>query len=229
MKGYIAYDDAIQGPRPGVIVVHEWWGHNEYARDRARQLAHLGYVAMALDMYGNGKQASHPEDAQKFSSEVASNIDVERRRFVAAMKTLQQHKLVEPDKIAAIGYCFGGSVVLQMAREGVDLRGVASFHGGLTTKHPAAPGDIKASILVVHGALDPFTTREQLNAFIDELNRAGANYKLEIYSGARHSFTNPAADEYGKRFDLPLAYNQHADEDSWQDLQMFLRDVFAER
>lgn len=229
LKGYIAYDDSFKGRRPAIIVVHEWWGYNEYARSRARQLARLGYVGMAVDMYGDGKQAAHPQDAQKFSSEVAGNIDLERQRFEAAMAVLAGHKLVEPGMIAAIGYCFGGSVVLQMAREGVDLRGVASFHGGLTTRHPASPGAIKARILVAHGGLDPFTTPEQLTGFIDEMNHAGADYKIEIFSGAKHAFTNPGADEYGKRFNLPLAYNQRADEDSWQDLQMFLHDIFARR
>lgn len=227
MKGYIAYDDSIKGRRPAVIVVHEWWGYNDYARSRARQLAQLGYVGMAIDMYGNGKQASHPDDAQKFASEVAGHIDLERRRFEAAMSVLAGHRMVEPGMIAAIGYCFGGSVVLQMAREGVDLRGVASFHGGLTTSHPAEPGKIKARILVAHGGLDPFTTPEQLTGFIAEMNHAGAIYKIEIFSGAKHAFTNPQADELGKRFNLPLAYNKRADEDSWQDLQMFLHDVFS--
>jgi dienelactone hydrolase len=227
LKGYIAYDDDFKGPRPAVIVVHEWWGHNEYARHRARQLARMGYVGMAVDMYGDGKQAAHPDDAMKFSGEISDNIDLGRQRFTAAMAVLNQHKLVEPNKIAAIGYCFGGSVVLQMAREGVDLRAVASFHGGLGTKHPATAGNIKAEIFVAHGGLDPFVGKEQLSAFIDEMNKAGANYKIEVFSGAVHAFTNPAADELGKRFNLPLAYNQRADEDSWQDLQLFLRGIFG--
>jgi len=226
LKGYIAYDDSFRGKRPAVLVVHEWWGHNEYARQRARQLAQLGYVAMALDMYGNGKQARHPEDAQKFSSEISSNIALAKQRFLAAMGQLQGLKRVDATKIAAIGYCFGGGVVLQMAREGVELKGVASFHGSLSTQHPAAPGAVKAKILVAHGGEDPFVGMDKLMAFIDEMNKAGASYKVVVYSGAKHSFTNPDASKYGKQFNLPLEYNPRADEDSWREMQLFLKDVF---
>jgi dienelactone hydrolase len=228
MKGYIVYDDSFRGKRPAVLVVHEWWGHNEYARDRARQLAQLGYVAMAVDMYGDGRQASHPEDAQKFSSEIANNIDLGKQRFMAAMGQLQGHKLVKANKIAAIGYCFGGAVVLQMARSGVDLSGVVSFHGSLGTKNPAQAGTVKARVLVAHGGEDPFVSGETILAFIDEMNKAKANYQMNIYSGAKHSFTNPGASEYGQRFNLPLEYNQQADKDSWRDMQIFLKDVFKD-
>ena len=228
LKGYIVYDDSFSGKRPGVLVVHEWWGHNDYARDRARQLAQLGYVAMALDMYGDGKQARHPEDAQKFSSTIAGNIDLARARFLAAMSQLQKHKLVDDKKIAAIGYCFGGGVVLQMARAGVDLKGVVSFHGSLATSQAAEPGKVKARILVAHGGEDPFTSGDNLLAFIDEMNKAGVNYQLNVYSGAKHSFTNPGATEYGKQFKLPLEYNQQADKASWRDMQIFLKDIFSD-
>ena len=226
LKGYLVYDDSFRGKRPAVLVVHEWWGHNEYARSRARQLAKLGYVAMALDMYGDGKQAKHPEDAQKFSSEVASNITLEKQRFLAAMGQLQGNDRVDPGRIAAIGYCFGGGVVLQMAREGVDLRGVVSFHGSLPTQHPAAPGAVKAKMLVAHGGEDPFVGPDKVMAFIDEMNKAGASYKVVVYSGAKHAFTNPDATAYGKQFNLPLEYNERADKDSWQEMQQFLKEVF---
>ena len=228
MKGYIVYDDAVKGERPAVLVVHEWWGHNEYSRDRARQLAQMGYVAMAVDMYGNARQALHPEDAKKFSGEIANNIDLGKQRFLAAMSQLQQHKLVDAEKMAAIGYCFGGAVVLQMAREGVDLRGVVSFHGSLATDNFARPGSVKARVMVAHGAEDPFVPALHITNFINEMNKTGVNYKFIVYSGAQHSFTNPAADDYGRRFNLPLKYNRKADLDSWNDMQVFLKDVFSQ-
>jgi len=228
LKGYIVYDDSFKGERPAVLVVHEWWGLNDYARKRARQLARLGYMAMAVDMYGDGRQAKHPDDAGKFAKEISSNIELSRKRFIAAMSVLANNKRVTAGKIAAIGYCFGGGVVLQMAREGVDLRGVASFHGSLATTRPAQPGVVKAKILVAHGGIDPFVKKTDLTNFWDEMNQAGADYQINIYSGASHSFTNPGADEFGKQFNLPLAYNQRADEESWQDLQLFLQDVLAQ-
>ena len=228
MKGYVVYDDTFKGKRPAVLVVHEWWGHNEYARDRARQLAQLGYVAMAVDMYGNGQQAMHPDDAKKFSGALAANVGLAKQRFLAARSLLQQHKMVEAEKIAAIGYCFGGGVVLQMAREGIDLRAVVSFHGSLATNKPAEPATVKARVMVAHGGKDPFVPAADITNFLNEMNKAGVDYKFIIYSGASHAFTNPAADDYGRRFNLPLQYNRQADEDSWQDMQIFLRRVFSD-
>jgi dienelactone hydrolase len=137
MKGYLAYDENIQVKRPGVLVVHEWWGLNDYARKRAKMLADLGYAALAIDMYGDGKTAVHPDDAGKFSSELMKNFDVAKARFAAALDFLQQQPFIDPTRIAAIGYCFGGGVVLNMARQGLGLKGVASFHGGLTAIKPA--------------------------------------------------------------------------------------------
>ncbi|MFC1748241.1 dienelactone hydrolase family protein [Pseudomonadota bacterium] len=226
LKGFIAFDDAIKGKRPGVLVVHEWWGHNDYARKRATQLAEMGYVALAVDMYGDGKQAAHPDDAKKFSSEIAQNMDVGKARFMAAMETLKQNKATDVDKIAAIGYCFGGAVVLQMAREGVDLDGVVSFHGSLGTSSPAKPGVVKARVLVAHGAEDPFIPGEHILGFIDEMNTAKADYQLMVYSGAKHSFTNPAANQFGAKFSLPLEYSKKADEASWADMQRFFEEIF---
>ncbi|MDH3949240.1 MAG: dienelactone hydrolase family protein, partial [Gammaproteobacteria bacterium] len=154
LKGYLAYDDAQKQQRPGVLVVHEWWGQNDYVRKRARMLAELGYVALALDMYGEGKQAAHPEDASKFSGEVMKNLNVAEQRFMAGLTLLQQQPQTNKRKVAAIGYCFGGGVVLAMARRGVDLDGVASFHGSLAAGAPAAPGKVKARVLVLNGADD---------------------------------------------------------------------------
>lgn len=226
MKGYIAYDKDIKGRSPGVLVVHEWWGHNEYARRRARMLAEMGYAALAVDMYGEGKQATHPDDAGKFSSELMKNFDVAKARFMAAMDFLKKQPTVDPDRIAAIGYCFGGGVVLNMAREGVDLKGVASFHGGLAAVKPVQPGVVKAKVLVLHGADDKFVTPEQIEAFKKEMKDAGVDFQFISYPGAIHSFTNPDADEYAKKFNLPLGYNAEADKKSWEELKRFLETVF---
>ncbi len=216
MRGYLAYDDAIRGKRPGVLVVHEWWGHNAYARMRAEQLAKMGYTALAVDMYGDGKQAAHPEDAGKFAGEVKKNMDQATARFLAARDLLAAHPSVAGDQVSAIGYCFGGGVVLEMARRGVDLDLVASFHGSLPTGHPAEAGQVKAEILVFNGADDPFVKPEQIAAFKAEMEAAGVNYSFTNYAGARHSFTNPDADGYAQKFNLPLAYNAKADAASWE-------------
>jgi len=226
MKGYLAYDENIKGKRPGVLVVHEWWGLNEYARKRARMLAKLGYAALAVDMYGDGKQAMHPDEAGKFSSEVMKNFDIAKARFTAAMDFLKKQPMVDPGEIAAIGYCFGGGVVLNMARQGVDLKGVVSFHGSLAAVKPARPGAVKAKILVLHGGDDKFTTPEQVDAFKKEMKDAGVDFRFITYPGAKHSFTNPEADVYAKKFNLPLGYNAEADKKSWEELRKFLNQIF---
>jgi dienelactone hydrolase len=226
MKGYLAYDRNITGSRPGVLVVHEWWGLNDYARKRARMLAQMGYTALAVDMYGGGNQATHPDDAAKFSSELMKNFDTAKARFMAALNYLEKQKAVDPERIAAIGYCFGGGIVLNMARQGVDLKGVASFHGSLAAVTPAKPGSIKARILVLHGADDKFTTHEQVEAFKQEMKNAGADFRFISYPGAMHSFTNPDADKYAKKFKLPLGYNAQADKESWVELGKFLESIF---
>ncbi|MCW8830900.1 MAG: dienelactone hydrolase family protein [Gammaproteobacteria bacterium] len=228
MKGMLAYDDTIKGKRPGVLIVHEWWGHNKHARDKARKLAEAGYVGFAIDMYGDGKTADHPDDAGKFSSAVASNMPLAKARFEAAIDTLKAEENVEADKLAAMGYCFGGGVVLNMARMGVDIKGVSSFHGSITTKNPARKGDIKASVRVFNGAADPFVKAEHIEALKAEMKNAGADFEFVNYPGVKHSFTNPAADETGKKFGLPLEYNAEADRDSWQRNLDFFREIFVE-
>lgn len=225
LKGYLAYDDAIEGARPGVLVVHEWWGMNDYARRRAHMLAELGYTAFALDMYGDGKQAHHPDEAGKFASEVMKNQDLARARFNGALEVLRKQKTVDPARVAAIGYCFGGAVVLQMARDGADLDGVVSFHGNLAPVSPAQPGAVKAKILVLTGADDSFVPAEQVEQFEKEMDAAKADYKVIVYPGAKHSFTSPEADKYGQEFNLPLAYNKAADEASWQEMQDFFQQI----
>lgn len=226
MKGVIAYDSSMKGQRPGILVVHEWWGHNNYARKRARMLAEQGYTALAVDMYGNGKQASHPEDAGQFSSAVAGNLPLAKSRFEAAENILKKHKTVDPDKIAAIGYCFGGGVVLQMARMGVDLDAVVSFHGSLATTIPAKKDMIKARVRVFNGEADPFVKPEQIEAFKSEMKNANVDFDFVNYPDAKHSFTNQDADSYGKKFNLPLAYNKKADEDSWSKTLSLFKETF---
>lgn len=229
LVGYIAYSDEYEGKRPGVLVVHEWWGHNEYARERARMLALMGYTALALDMYGDGKQAEHPEDAGRFASAVRQNSELAQQRFLAARDELIKHATVDTSQLAAIGYCFGGSVVLDMARSGVDLQGVVSFHGGLTTQHPAEAGKVKPMVMVFNGDADPMVTPEQIKDFKDEMTKAKVNYEFISYSGAKHGFTNPDADEYGQKFNLPLEYNALADIKSWTAMTTFFTNLFGPR
>ena len=226
MKGFLVYDESVEGKRPGVIVVHEWWGHNEYARNRARMLAELGYTALAVDMYGDGKQANHPDEAGKFAMEVFQNIEMAKERFNAGLILLKEQPSTDPEHIAAIGYCFGGGVVLHMVRFGADLDGVVSFHGSIQTQSPAKSNEVKAKILVCNGANDSFITAEQIEAFKKEMDDAGVDYKFINYPDALHSFTNPAADSLGKKFSLPLAYNKKADEQSWTDMQEFFKRLF---
>ncbi len=227
LKGYLAYDDAIKGKRPGVLVVPEWWGQNEYARKRARMLAELGYTAMAVDMYGDGKVVDNPDDARKESGAVYKDMPMAKARFEAAMGVLRKQESVDADEIAAFGYCFGGGIALSMARMGEDLKGVASFHGGLGTGNPAQPGMVKARIISFSGDADPSIPADKVAAFRQEMEHAGANFRMVIYPGAKHAFTNPAADAMGKKFNLPIAYDAKADQDSWEQAREFLREVFA--
>lgn len=227
MKGYLAWDPALKGKRPGVLVVHEWWGHNEYARKRARMLAGLGYTALAVDMYGEGKQAPHPDDAAAFAAEVMKNGDLMKARFMAAMNLLKDQSTVDPARIGAIGYCFGGAVVLNMARQGVDLAGVVSFHGSLATDRPAEPGGVKARVLALNGAADRFIPPEQVGAFAAEMARAGAEFGFISYAGAKHSFTNPEADAFARRFGLDVAYDSRADRRSWAEMKRFFQLCFS--
>lgn len=226
LTGYLAYDTKIRGKRPGVIIVHEWWGHNDYVRQRADQLAALGYTAFALDMYGEGKTANHPQDARNFMMEAFNNMERSGERFIAAKTLLEQQPTTFDNKIAAIGYCFGGGIVLQMARDGLDLAGVASFHGNLATHPtPAQKGKVKAKILVMHGA-DDVLINEQVEPFKQEMNAADVDYRFIAYPGAVHSFTSPAATALGKQFNMPMAYDADADKQSWQELELFLKDIF---
>jgi dienelactone hydrolase len=229
LKGYLAYDDSVSGKRPGVLVVHEWWGQNEYARRRARMLAALGYTALAVDMYGNGKVVDNPDDAGKLAGEVYKDMPTAKNRFEAAMQLLRSQPTVQANELAAFGYCFGGGIALNMARMGEDLKGVASFHGGLGTGSPAQPGKIKARIISFSGEADPSIPADKVAAFKQEMEHAGADFRVVTYPGAKHAFTNPDADVMGKKFNLPIAYNAQADKDSWEQATEFLRDIFAKK
>lgn len=227
MKGYIAWDNTVTDKRPGIIVVHEWWGHNDYARKRVNMLATLGYTALAVDMYGDGKTASHPDDAGKFAGAVRKNMDVAEARFSAAMETLASHETVNPGQISAIGYCFGGGIVLAMARRGADLDVVASFHGSVATDRPVEKGQVKARLAVFNGAADPMVTAAQIDAFRTEMDNASVDYLLVNYPNALHAFTNPDADVYADKFGIPLKYDAAADTDSWSRLNGLLREVYV--
>jgi dienelactone hydrolase len=224
-KGLLAWDDSLSGKRPGVLIVHEWWGLNDYVRGRAKQVAELGYTALAVDMYGDGKVADHPKDAGAFSASVMKDPQVALARFRAAMQFLKSQPMVDPDKIAAIGYCMGGAIVLNAAREGWDLKAVASFHGSLGGLVPIK-GPIKAKLLVCHGADDSFIPPEAVEAFKKQMNDADADLKFISYPGAKHGFTNPGADEAGKKFQIDIDYNAEADAESWKELKAFLEAVF---
>ncbi|HEY5744415.1 MAG TPA: dienelactone hydrolase family protein [Terrimicrobiaceae bacterium] len=226
LKGFLAWDDATSDKRPGILVVHEWWGLNDYARHRAKQLAELGYTAFAVDMYGDGKVADHPKDAGAFAASVMKDPQVALARFRAALEVLKSQTTVDPAKIAAIGYCMGGAIVLNAAREGFDLSAVASFHGSLGGLVPIK-GPIKAKVLVCHGADDSFIPADQVQAFKKDMKDAGADFKFIEYPGAKHGFSNPAADESAKKFKLDLAYSREADTESWNELKAFLSAAFS--
>ncbi len=223
MRGFLAFDDARPGKRPGVLICHEWWGLNDYIRDRARQIASLGYAAMALDMFGNGKTASNPDEAGKLMNALFSNPDA-MGRVQAALDTFAAQPMVDGAKIAAIGYCMGGAMALHMARAGMPLAGVICFHGTLSSPQPARPGSIKARVLVCIGADDPMIPMDQVTGFAQEMKQAGADFQINLYGGARHAFTNPNADNAGL---AALQYNANADRRSWAAMEALLCEVLG--
>jgi len=227
MIGYYAYDDAIEGKRPGVVVVHEWWGLNDYAKSRARDLAELGYSALAIDMYGEGKNTEHPKDAMSFMQTALADADAAKGRFNAGLDLLKQQQQTDTTKLAAVGYCFGGKVVLDMARQGAPLAGVVSFHGALATQTRAVPGSVKARVLVEHGSEDSMVSVDDVAALNAEMVEAGADYRFVNLPGAKHGFTNPGADKFQEK-GVDVAYNKAADERSWKDMQRFLDEAFAD-
>jgi dienelactone hydrolase len=224
LKGFLAYDDAAEGKRPGVVVVPEWWGLNDYPKSRAEQLARLGYVAFAADIYGDGFTTMDPKVAGQKAGE-AKKADLLAKRGGLALEQLKKDPRVDPAKTAAIGYCFGGATVLEMARRGQELLGVVSFHGALDTEHPAQSGAVKAKVLACTGDADPLVPREQVEKFEKEMKDAAADLKLIHYPDAKHAFTNPAADKVGMD---AIGYNKAADEKSWNDMLQFFKELFGE-
>jgi dienelactone hydrolase len=215
MKGFIVYDDASQGKRPGIVLVHEWWGITKHMHDEAQKFAQQGYTAFIADMYGDGKVADNPNDAGALATLVMKDPKVMEGRFNAAQAQLSKHSSVDPARIGAVGYCFGGAVVLNMARAGADLDAVAGFHAtlGLNTPAPAL-GTVKAKILVLNGADDPFVKREEYEALKKDFDAAKAEYRVIEYPGAVHAFTNPEATELGQKFNLPLRYDAQANREA---------------
>ncbi|MGV7222132.1 MAG: dienelactone hydrolase family protein [Nitrospinales bacterium] len=227
LKGYVAFDDAIKSKRPGVLVVHEWWGHNEHARNRAEKLASIGYTALAIDMYGDGKLADHPKKAGEFMNDAFTNWDRSTARFKKAIKILQEHKTVDTKNIGAIGFCFGGAVSVRMAIEGADLKGVVGFHSNLPVQALASKEQIKASIMIINGGDDGFIKAENIAALTKGLAEKKADFTYTQMAGVKHSYTNVKADEFRKKFDIAsLEYNKQADERSWKDMKRFFKRVF---
>lgn len=220
LQGYLCYDDAAKDPRPAIFVIHEWWGLNDYARMRAEKLAELGYVAFAVDLYGEGKTTDHPQTAMEWSGAVNDELRVDR--FQAAVDFVRANEHVDGNKLAAIGYCFGGGTALRLAAAGVDLKGVVSFHGSLPTSK-IEPGTVKARVLVCHGAADPFTEPGQVQKFEEVFTAAGADWQVNVYGGAKHSFTVENAADHGME---QLAYDPYADHMSWAAMQAFFEEIF---
>ena len=216
---YLSSPQNSDKKHPAVIVIHEWWGLDAHAKERADTLAQQGYVALALDMYGEGKTVTTPEEAFTLSSGLINDFPLAKQQFLEALKILKQRPNVNSSKIIAIGYCFGGTMVLNMARAGLDLALVSSFHGALSPPLITASSDtFKSKVLVFNGEADPYVSKEDIESFKKEMSDLKADYSFTNYKDAIHSFTNKKADENGKKFNLPLAYNKQADEDSWSKL-----------
>jgi len=224
-KGYVVYDDNKTGKRPAVLVVHEWWGLNDYPRSRAKQLAELGYIAMAVDMFGDGKTGADPKQAMALAEPFHKLPLITKSRLDAAIKKLKEYPQTDTSKMAAIGYCFGGFVVLNAAKLGADLKGVVSFHGDLSGV-PVKKDLLKAKILVCHGETDKFVSPENVAAFKKSLDSVNADYTFKSYPNAMHAFTNPASTENGKKFNIPIEYNAAADSASWNDMKSFFARIF---
>jgi dienelactone hydrolase len=227
MNGYVAYDANKTGKRPIVLVLPEWWGLTEYPRNRAKQLAQLGYFAMAVDTYGGGKTATNPQEAQALATPFYQNPQLTKSRLDAALAKAKTFAQADSTQTAAIGYCYGGYVVLNAAKLGADLDGVVSFHGGLAGVAPDK-NLLKAKVLVCHGGADKFESPAEIAAFKKGMDSIGADYKFIVYPNATHAFTNPASDENGKKFNMPIAYNPAADSASWNDMKAFFGRIFTQ-
>ena len=224
MGSYVVYDENIEGKRPAVLVIHEWWGLNDYAKRRARMLAEMGYIAMAVDMYGNGRMGNDPGAAQALAMPFYTNPDMAKKHFDVALEEFKKNPNVDQSKIAGIGYCFGGGMLLNFVRMGEPLNGVVSFHGSLLGT-PAKKELTKAEILVCHGEADDFVNAE-VAPFKKQMDSIGKSYTFKSYPGATHAFTNPDATEMGKKFKMPIEYNAAADTASWNDMKEFFGRIF---
>jgi dienelactone hydrolase len=227
MRGLIAYDDAVQGARPAVLVMPEWWGLTDYPKQRAVDLAKLGYVAFAADMYGDGKTTNDPKEAGALSSAAKKDPAQFVARAKAGLEAMKSEAkkagMLDESKIAVIGYCFGGAAALDLARSGAAIAGVVAFHGDLSTATPATEGTVKAKVLVCTGADDPMVRPDSVTAFSNEMKRANVDYQIILYGGAVHAFTNPNAD----KFKIPgIAYNENADKRSWAAMKTFFDELF---
>jgi len=225
MNGFIAYNEADSSKRPVVMIVHEWWGLNDYPKERARQLAKLGYVAMAVDMFGDGKVANNPDEAKAMAMPFYANPQMAKARFDAALEKVKSYPQADPTKIAVIGYCFGGGTALNLARMGADIKGVVSFHGNLLGV-PADKNLLKAEVLVCHGDSDKFVSQQEVQQFSHQMDSIGAKYTVKHYANATHAFTNPASTENGKKFSMPITYNAAADTASFNDMMAFFHKIF---
>jgi dienelactone hydrolase len=223
-QGFAYYNQTIKGKRPGILVIPEWWGLNDYTKSRAKQLAELGYIAMATDMYGDGKLGNDPKEAQGLATPYYQNPALTKIHIDAAMEKIKTLPQTDTSEIAAIGYCFGGFVVLNAAKLGVNLKGVVTFHGGLGGVAPQK-GLLKAKILVCHGGDDNFEN-PHVAEFKKQMDSVGADYKFIIFPGATHAFSNPEATAIGEKFNMPIKYNAAADTASWNDMKEFFKKLF---
>jgi len=225
MNSFIAYDESIDKKRPAVLILPEWWGLNDYTRARARQLAAMGYIAMAVDLYGFGRTADTPDSAQKLAAPFYKDPHIAQIHFDAALAKLKTYPQTDANNVAAIGYCFGGAQVLNIAKQGEDIKGVVSFHGNLAGV-PARKDRLRAKILVCHGEADQFVKPEEVAMFKKQMDSIGADYSFKSYPGATHAFTNPNATAVGQKFNMPIAYNAAADSASWKEMKQFFDKIF---
>ncbi len=221
-EGFLAYDANAKGARPGILIVHDWMGLGDEMKSRAKQLAALGYVAFAADIYGKGIRPKDSSEASKLAGSFKADRALLRSRINAALTELKKSKKIDPKKIVAIGYCFGGTTALELARSGAPVAGIVSFHGGLQTPTPQDAKNIKAKVLVLHGADDPYVPETEVTAFQKEMRDAKTDWRMISYGGAVHSFTIPSA---GNDHSKGAAYNEKADKRSWQDFMNFLKEV----
>lgn len=225
MNSFVVYDENREGKRPAILVIHEWWGLNDYVKMRARKLAELGYIAFAVDMYGNGKTGNDPATAGGLATPFYQNTAMAKKHIDAAIEQFKKNPVADTANMAIMGYCFGGAMSILAAQLGANLKGAVSFHGNLNVV-PANKALLKAEILVCHGNADPFVPQAEVNLFRQQMDSLGLKYEFIGYDSATHAFTNPAATEMGKKFNIPIAYNAKADSASWEDMKRFFKRIF---